>query len=143
MATKRLSQSRTNKTAYPKTIKIKRMKKVLIVEDAVIIAEDLAASVEELGYELVGIADNAPEAYEMIARNKPDVALLDINLGTEIDGLDIAKKLNEEYKLPFIFITAFSSKQTQEKIASLNPKGYLVKPFENEELEAALSKALE
>lgn len=119
------------------------MKKVLIVEDAVIIAEDLAASVEELGYEMVGITDNAPEAYELIENKKPDVALLDINLGTEIDGLDIAKKLNEEYQLPFIFITAFSSKQTQEKIASLNPKGYLVKPFENEELEAALVKALE
>jgi CheY-like chemotaxis protein len=118
-------------------------KKVLIVEDAIIIAEDLAASVEELGYEMVGIADNAPEAFEIIESRKPDVALLDINLGTEIDGLDIAKKLNEEYHLPFIFITAFSSKQTQEKIENLNPKGYLVKPFENEELEAALVKALE
>ena len=118
------------------------MKKVLIVEDAVIIAEDLAASVEELGYEVVGIADNAPEAFAMIEERNPDVALLDINLGTEIDGLDIARTLNEKYQLPFIFITAFSSKQTQDKIAALNPKGYLVKPFENEELEAAIEKAL-
>ena len=118
------------------------MKKVLIVEDAVIIAEDLAASVEELGYEVVGIADNAPEAFELIESKQPDVALLDINLGTEVDGLDIAKSLNEKYQLPFIFITAFSSKQTQEKISALNPNGYLVKPFENEDLEAALIKAL-
>lgn len=118
------------------------MKKVLIVEDAVIIAEDLAASVEELGYEVVGIADNAPEAFALIEAKQPHIALLDINLGTEVDGLDIAKVLNEKYQLPFIFITAFSSKQTQEKIALLNPKGYLVKPFETEELDEELAKAL-
>ena len=118
------------------------MKKVLIVEDAIIIAEDLAASVEELGYEVVGIVDNAPDAYEAIKNKKPDVALLDINLGTEEDGLDIGKKLKEELGVPFIFITAFSSKATQEKILLLEPKGYLVKPFETEELEAALAKAL-
>lgn len=118
------------------------MKKVLIVEDAIIIAEDLAASVEELGYEVVGIVDNAPEAYEAIADKAPDVVLLDINLGTEEDGLDIGKHLNDQLKVPFIFITAFSSKATQEKILALNPKGYLVKPFETEELEAALATAL-
>lgn len=118
------------------------MTKVLIVEDAVIIAEDLAASVEELGYDMIGIVDNATEVFEMIEKHSPDVILLDINLGTEIDGLDIAKKLNEEHGIPFIFITAFSSKQTQDKIRALNPKGYLVKPFENEELDEALQKAL-
>ena len=118
------------------------MKKVLIVEDAIIIAEDLAASVQELGYDVVGIVDNAPDAYQMIEDRKPDVALLDINLGTEEDGLDIGKRLKEELKVPFIFITAFSSKATQDKIMALEPNGYLVKPFETEELEAALANAL-
>ena len=111
------------------------------MEDAIIIAEHLAASVQELGYDVVGIVDNAPDAYQMIEDRKPDVALLDIN-STEEDGLDIGKRLKEELKVPFIFITAFSSKATCDKIMALEPNGYLVKPFETEELEAALANAL-
>ncbi len=117
-------------------------KKVLIVEDAIIIAEDLSATTEELGFEVCAIVDNAPDAYAAIDEHSPDVVLLDINLGAGEDGLDIAARLNESYGLPFIFITAFSSKQIQEKIMALRPSGYLVKLFENEELAAALQKAV-
>lgn len=119
------------------------MKKILIVEDEVIIAEDLAGSLEDLGYEVVGPVDNASDALQLIKKNTPDLAILDINLNQPIDGVQIASILRQDYQIPFVFLTAFSDTSTLERVKKTNPYGYIVKPFDEADLQVSIALALD
>ncbi|HEB62060.1 MAG TPA: response regulator transcription factor [Bacteroidetes bacterium] len=116
--------------------------KVLIVEDEVLIANDIAELLEDEGYTISGIAYNSKKALELLRQNKTDIVLLDIELNSELSGVDLAKTINHQYHLPFIFLTSFSDRATLEKVKSTNPMGYLVKPFEEKTLMTTMEIAL-
>ena len=116
--------------------------KVLIVEDEVLIANDIADLLEDEDYIVSGIAYNSKKALEQLRQNQPDIVLLDIELNSELSGIDLAKIINKQYNLPFIYLTSFSDKATIEKVKSTNPMGYLVKPFEGKTLMTTLEIAL-
>ncbi|MCP4440854.1 MAG: response regulator transcription factor [Aureispira sp.] len=118
-------------------------KKILIVEDEVIIAEDLAGSLEDLGYEVIGPADNASDTLKLIKKNTPDLAILDINLNQPIDGVQIASILRQDYQVPFVFLTAFSDASTLDRVKKTNPYGYIVKPFDEADLQVTITLALD
>lgn len=115
--------------------------KIGIVEDELIIAEKIKMLLIEMGYETCEPVSNFTDALKMIAEEKPDLLLLDINLNAEKDGLDIAEKVNELHQLPFIFLTANSDAQTIERAKKVRPGAYIVKPFSKEELFAAIEIA--
>lgn len=108
--------------------------KVGIVEDDMIIAQGITDALEQLGYETTEPAASYTEALEMLARDKPDILLIDIQLSGRKDGIDLALKLAEDQKLPFIFLTANSDAPTVRRAKEANPSAYLVKPFNKEEL---------
>ncbi len=108
--------------------------RILIVEDEIVIAEDIKDMIEEIGYEVIGISKEITEALDIIENQSPDLVLLDILLYNGGDGIDLAKLLRDKYRKPFIFITAHSDKQTVERAKLVNPYGYLIKPFEKEDL---------
>lgn len=118
-------------------------KKILIVEDEVIIAEDLAGSLEDLGYKVIGPADNASDALKLIKKHSPDLAILDINLNQPIDGVQIASILRQDYDIPFVFLTAFSDTSTLDRVKKTNPYGYIVKPFDEADLQVTITLALD
>ena len=118
------------------------MIKVYIVEDEPLIAEDLAANLEDLGYAVTGMADNALDAMADLASNPPDVALLDINLEGDTDGVDLAAKIKEKYGLPFIFVTSHADKGTIERVKATGPAGFIVKPFDERDLRSNIEIAL-
>ncbi len=113
--------------------------RILIVEDEPLIAEDIAAVIERNDFIVSAIVYTKEDAIDELTNNLPDMALLDINLNGEMDGITIAEKINTEYNIPFIFITSYSDKQTLEKAKYTEPSGYIVKPFN----EAALYSTLE
>ncbi len=113
--------------------------KILIVEDEPLIADDIAEILEKNGYEVVGIADEAEEALEMIAEHSPTVALLDINIDGDQDGVQLAAQLS----IPFVFLTSYFDNATLERAAKTNPSGYIVKPFNESDLLANLGLALQ
>ncbi|MFT2007333.1 LytR/AlgR family response regulator transcription factor [Pontibacter sp. 13R65] len=115
--------------------------KILISEDEVIIAEDLAACLEELGYETCAI-DSGEETINMIRDTKPDLVLLDINLRGKADGIDIGLRIKNEFKIPFIFLTAYADKATIDRAKKTEPDGFLVKPFDLKSLRSAIEIAL-
>lgn len=115
--------------------------KIGIVEDELIIAGSIANVLNELGYEFTEAATNFTEAVEMIDTEKPDLLLLDIILSGRKDGIDIAAFVNEHHHLPFIFLTANSDAATIERAKKVKPHAYLVKPFNKEELFAAIEIA--
>ena len=116
--------------------------RILIVEDEPLIAEDLRGHLEELGYSVVGHCDNALDAMAEIAMTKPDLLLLDINLGDGADGVQLAEKVNVKHKLPFIFVTSHSDKATVERVKSVRPAGFIIKPFDENELRTQIEIAL-
>ena len=116
--------------------------KIAIVEDELLIAENIRMILEEIGYQSCEPVSSYEEALEMIQQQKPDLVLLDINLGADKDGIDIAKQINQQYNLPFIFLTANSDRATVEKAKQVKPYAYLVKPFTKEELFTSIEIAL-
>ncbi|WP_420239679.1 response regulator [Telmatobacter bradus] len=116
--------------------------KILIVEDEPIVAMDLRQQMEEAGYQVVGIAENAEEALMAAEKNGPELALLDINIAGSMDGIQTAKILRQWFDVAGIFVTAFSDKNTVARAARQRPYGYLTKPIRGKELLATLQVAL-
>ena len=116
--------------------------RILIVEDEPLIAEDLRGHLEELGYSVVGQCDNALDAMAEIASARPDLLLLDINLGDGADGVQLAEKVNTKHELPFIFVTSHSDKATLERVKTVRPAGFVIKPFDENDLRTQIEIAL-
>ena len=103
---------------------------ILIVEDDLLIAEMLKEMLLELNYCVTGIAKNFAIATARLQTDKNiDLCFLDINLEDSKTGIDIAKEINEKYKVPFVFLTSYSDSKTISEAAALHPEAYLVKPF--------------
>lgn len=118
------------------------MTKVAILDDEVIICETLEKLLQELGYEVIGYALDYEEAAELLKKNRPDIFLLDINLGSSLSGKDFAVHLRATTEIPIIFISSYSDKHTLNSVKELLPDGYLVKPFTKNDLFTAIEIAL-
>jgi DNA-binding LytR/AlgR family response regulator len=116
--------------------------RILIVEDELVIAEDLKDILEDLGYEVCGIAISAREALAMIEEHNPDLALLDIQIKGGKDGIELAADINADYHMPFIIVSSYSDLQTLERAKGVHPYGYLVKPYNEREIFAGIEMAL-
>ena len=115
-------------------------RKIIIVEDEFIVAEDLRVIVEKAGNIVSAIGVSVSEAVELISRYKPGIVLLDINLEGELTGIDLAKQLHNDH-IPFIFVSAYSDQNLLQAANATNPYGFLVKPFREQDVLVALDIA--
>lgn len=115
--------------------------KVLIVEDEVIVAMDIAKYVKSIGLEVVGMAADGEKAYHLATTLHPDVVLMDINIKGDKDGIEIAQQIREELPVSLIYITAYIDDETIARAVTTNPAAYLAKPFHKQELNATLQIA--
>lgn len=115
---------------------------VLIVEDEVLVARDIRARLERMGYSVVGTAARGEDAIKLALDEKPDLILMDINLRGEMDGIEAAIKINESRSIPIIFCTAYSNDEVLQRAKITSPYGYVLKPFDNRELEINIEIAL-
>jgi len=116
--------------------------KILIVEDNVIIADDMQSMLEEIGYEVVDNVIVYEQAVEVLKNNHIDLVLIDIILASDKTGIDLGKHIREIYNIPFVFVTSNSDKATVENAKTVKPDGYLVKPFEQQDLYTSIEIAL-
>ncbi|MEO0895364.1 MAG: response regulator [Bacteroidota bacterium] len=117
--------------------------RVLVVEDEPLIAEDIREYLDNIDYEVEALAYSLEDALTALKNTKPDVALLDINLGGEgMEGFQIANEINLNHQIPFIFLTSYSSKQVVEQAKATRPMGYLVKPFDESDLFTSIEIAM-
>lgn len=116
--------------------------KILVVEDEIVIADNICMILEDLGYELLEPAIDYEEAVETIENERPDIAILDIQLGGRKDGIDLAWKIKEDYDFPFIFLTSNADAMTVERAKKVTPPAYLVKPFNKDDLYTSVELAL-
>ena len=115
--------------------------KVLIVEDEWIISEEIKEILLQMGYEVIGQAEDAMSALGILEKRQANVALLDINIKGSIDGIDLASKISELYSCAIIFLTAFDSEQYLKRAKEISPSAYIVKPFEARNLQVAVEMA--
>ncbi len=116
--------------------------KILVVEDEIVIADNICMILEDLGYELLEPAIDYEEALGTIENERPDMAILDIQLGGHKDGIDLAWKIKEDYDFPFIFLTSNADAMTVERAKKVSPPAYLVKPFNKDDLYTSVELAL-
>lgn len=117
--------------------------KIMIVEDESIIAEDIADSLESIGYAIVGIVASGEEATVLAGKLQPDLVLMDIMLQGEMDGIAAAEQIKSSYQIPAIYLTAYADEKTLERVKDTNPLGYVVKPFEEKNLHLTIQIALQ
>jgi len=118
------------------------MKKVLIVEDEGIVSLDLKSTLSNFGDIISEISFNAEEAIEMIKKNKPDLVLMDIGLKGEIDGIEAARIIINEYNIPVVFLTGFADRNTEKKANSIPHAGYMTKPIDEDDLKKLINDIL-
>ena len=116
--------------------------KIHIIEDERIVALDLKFKLQKLGYLVVGMSVTGESALEEISKNTPDLVLMDIMLQGELDGIQTAKIIREQYKIPFIYLSALSDEVTINRVKITEPYGYIIKPFDIGDLKTNIEIAL-
>ncbi len=115
--------------------------KIGIIEDEFIIAQSLFELLTEMNYSVYTPANNYLDGLELIKNNELDLLLLDIHLGDGKDGIDLGAIIVKDYKIPVIYITAHVDKKTIDRAKLTQPAAYLVKPFNNHDIYAAIEIA--
>jgi DNA-binding NtrC family response regulator len=117
--------------------------RLLIVEDEAVVALDIEERLRRLGYEVVATVDTPAAALEQTAALRPDLVLMDIQLGRDVaDGIVTAQRLRSEFGVAVIFLTAFGDTATIERAKAASPHGYIFKPFDERDLRTAIEIAL-
>ena len=116
--------------------------RLLIVEDEGIIAADLAARLEHLDYVVVGTAASADEALAIARSQRPDLVLMDIVLQGPLTGIGAAKLIQDSLDIPIVFVTSHADPATVNRAVGATPFGYVVKPFNERELQATIEIGL-
>jgi len=117
-------------------------KKILIVEDEIIIAEDLERKLKSMEYDIIGIASSGEEAIKKIKENNPDLVLMDIVIHGMMDGIETAAQIHSLFDIPVVYLTAYADEKTLERAKITEPFGYLIKPFKERELQITIEIAL-
>jgi hypothetical protein len=115
---------------------------ILIVEDEAIVAADLAAKLARLGYEVAGIAASGESAVLLAEQLRPHLVLMDIRLDGPIDGIETANAIRTRLDVPIIYLTAHSDTATLHRAKLTGPFGYILKPFDDRELETQIALGL-
>lgn len=115
--------------------------RVLIVEDEGLVGCDMAASLTDLGYDVVGTCATGEEAVEKFEEFRPDLVLLDVHLAGEIDGIETAHRLRQRDSVAIVYVTACADLDTVARARATQPHGYLLKPFSDDELRLTVEMA--
>jgi DNA-binding LytR/AlgR family response regulator len=118
-------------------------KRILIVEDDMIIAANLSMQLTQLGYEVTGIESRGEEAVIHAKVNTPDIILMDIQLRGVLNGIETVRKIQQDIQIPIIYLTANSDEQTFNKARDTNPYAFISKPFNKLDLERTIALAVQ
>ena len=114
----------------------------MIVEDEGIVSLDLQGQLISLGYSVAAVASSGEEAIRKAGEIQPDLVLMDVRLKGDMDGIEAAEAILAQFHIPVIYITALTDVNTRQRSEMTEHSGYLVKPMEEAELEAAIAAVL-
>lgn len=117
--------------------------KILVVEDEVLLAQDIALRLNKANYEVIGIAESANQAIALLIKTADvHIILIDIMIKGDKDGIELAQLINESFSIPFIFLTSHADLKVVERAKRVNPSAYLLKPFNDRQISIAIELAL-
>ena len=116
--------------------------KILVVEDESIVAMDIKHRLEAMDYNVPAIVSSGEEAVDKASLIIPDLILMDIVLRGDMDGIQAAQIIKDNYDIPIVYLTAYSDEKTLKRAKITGPFGYIIKPFEDRELHSAIEVAL-
>lgn len=119
-----------------------RQVNILVVEDDPNVSTVLTARLESQGYRVCGTAETGFEAISGVYRHHPDLVTMDILLKGELTGIEAAAKIAEGSDVPIIYMTCLSDEQVFERAIKTNPYGYIIKPYDINELRSAIEIAM-
>jgi len=116
--------------------------RILVVEDEAIVAMEIEERLTVMGYHVVGTASKGENAMELARDLRPELVLMDIRLQGAVDGIAAAEEILRQFRIPVIFLTAYSEEATLERAKLAEPYGYILKPFDDREIKSAIEIAL-
>ena len=116
-------------------------KRILIVEDERVIAEDIKRSLKHFGYEVLNIVSTGRDAIDKTHELKPDLILMDIILEGKMNGVQAAEQITKTFKIPIVYLTAYADYKTIQIAKVTGPFGYILKPYEEKELHTTIEMA--
>jgi len=116
--------------------------KILVVEDEVITAKDIAETLKSQGYDVPAIALSGEEAIQKAEAIRPDLVLMDIVLKGDVDGIAAARQIRDRFDIPVVYLTAYADSEIVKRARITEPFGYIIKPFEARELRTNIEMAL-
>jgi PAS domain S-box-containing protein/putative nucleotidyltransferase with HDIG domain len=116
--------------------------RIMVVEDEAVISMEIQDRLTKMGHSVCGTAASGEEAVSVATAKRPDLILMDVQLRGEVDGVQTAKQIRDLIEIPIIYLTAFADDRTVERAKLTQPFGYLIKPFSEKELYAAIEMAL-
>ncbi len=116
--------------------------RIMVVEDEVLVCKDISARLRQMGYEVACAVGKGADAISMALETLPDLIMMDIHLRDDIDGIEAAETIHRRIDVPIIFCTAYSNDETLQRAKITAPYGYILKPFDNRELEINIEIAL-
>ena len=115
---------------------------ILIVEDEALIAANIEEVLAESGFRVAGVASSALEALSIAEETRPRLALVDIRLPGDMDGIQLACRLRDEYGVPSIFLSGLLDSAITMRAREARPLGFLRKPFRPSQVFNAIERAL-
>lgn len=116
-------------------------KRIMVVEDELITAKYLEKALIQLGYDVSSVVASGEDAIAMVAKDAPDLILLDIVLRGEMDGIEAADHIRRITSVPIVYVTAFGSEEILERVKITEPFGYLIKPVDERDLRTSIEIA--
>jgi adenylate cyclase len=116
--------------------------KILIAEDETIIAADIKATLQKVGYNVCDIVTSGEKVLQLVEHDKPDIILMDISLKGNLDGIQTAEIISEKFDIPVVYLTALTDDETLKRARITEPFGYLLKPFDERNLHSTIEMAL-
>lgn len=116
--------------------------KILVVEDDSAVADLIARYLKRLGYDVAACVATGEEAIAQAERTHPDLALMDIALHGELDGVETAQRLRTRFDVPVVFLTGLADDVTVKRSQEAKAFGYLLKPFRQDDLKGSIDLAL-
>ena len=116
--------------------------KVLVVEDEAIVAQAIRMTLQDKGYEVVGVAGTSEKALGLVEEHEPHLIIMDISIQGDTDGIETARIVRERTGTPVVFLTAYSDDATLDRAREAEPNGFLLKPLDDRSLLPTIEMAL-
>ena len=115
---------------------------ILVVEDELIVAEDLRRRLKAMGYEVTGVVTNGEDAIRRVEELSPDLVVMDISLRGEMDGVEAAHRIRQQFGTPIVYITGHGDPDTLQRAKSTPGFAFVLKPVEDREMQYVIELVL-